>query len=402
MKLTLARGLSSWALGALLIGAGSMFVPACSCDSSGSDSTGSAGAAGTASTGGFGGNQSTGAIGAVCHPDCIAPQKCSVDSTCIDAGSCHGDPDCGMGQICDIPTSLCVPGGGCGSKESKTTAIPPNLLIVLDRSCSMTEKIGAKTKWQIAVEALNALMATYNGQIRFGITLFPDRVAPSCGQDVIPVHPGPGNEAAITAMLTASLTAGDPMFPNGPCVTNIDTAIEQAQAEPALADATRSDFVLLLTDGQQSSCNLGGGDAGTTAAITSMFNMNIPTFVIGFGSGADPVTLTQFADAGGEINTAGPHDFYDASDQTSLALALDKIANATIGCDYKLTDVPPDPTKLFVFFDNVSIPEGPPDGWTYDPVTNTITFLGAACTQLKAGNVMDVHVVYGCNMIPPN
>jgi len=273
---------------------------------------------------------------------------------------------------------------------------------VLDRSCSMTDKIGAQSKWQIAVAALENLMTTYTGQIRFGLTVFPDKVTPNCGQSTIPFPPAPGNEAAIAALLTSSLATTDPLYPAGPCVTNIDTAIEQAQAEPTLTDPARKNYVLLLTDGEQSGCNLGGGNAGTVAAITAMKAADIPTFVIGFGADADPVSLTSFADAGGEINTAGPHDFYDATNQASLAMALDNIANATIGCTYALTDIPPDPTKVFVFFDNVSIAEGPPDGWTYDPTTNTITFLGAACNEIKSGSVMDVHVVYGCNMIPPN
>lgn len=390
--------------GGVLAASLALALPSCSdSGSSGTAGTASTGTSSGTSSGGAGGMSSTGTLGNSCHPACTAPQFCSLDGTCLDPGKCHGDADCPsmMGLVCDIPTSTCVPGGGCGSKESKTTPIPPNLLIVLDRSCSMTQKIGAQSKWDIAVAALNGLMTTYDGQIRFGITLFPDKVAPSCGQDMIPVHPGPGNETAIQTMLTNSLTMGDPLFPNGPCVTNIDTAVQQAQGEPALLDTTRKNYVLLLTDGQQSACNLGGGDAGTVSTITALKNAGIPTFVIGFGSGADPVSLTQFADAGG-VPSMGAHHYYDAADQTSLAMALDTIANATIGCDYKLTDVPPDPSKVFVFFDNVSVPAGPPDGWTYDPVTNTITFLGAACGQIKSGAVTNVHVVYGCNMIPPN
>ncbi len=401
--MTMARRTHTRVMASALFFSGLALLLAASCSDAGS--TGSSGTSATGSgsaSGGGAATGSTGALGGACMPACVAPQFCSVDGTCLDPGSCHGDADCGgMGLVCDVPTSTCVPGGGCGSKESKTTPIPPNLLVVLDRSCSMTGKVGGVSKWQIAVDALEGLMTTSSGQIRFGITFFPDRVTPSCAQDQIPVHPGPGNEATISSMLTASLTSGDPNYPNGPCVTNIDTAILQAQGEPALMDPSRKSYVLLLTDGQQAGCNLGGGDAGTTAAITQMHAAGIPTFVIGFGAAADPVSLTQFADAGGVISM-GAHHYYDASDQASLAMALDTIANATIGCDYKLTDVPPDPTKVYVFFDNVSVAGGAPDGWTYDPTTNTITFLGAACSQIKSGSVMDVHVVYGCNMIPPN
>lgn len=359
----------------------------------------------TGSSSGTGGStiatgSSTGALMNGCMPACVAPQFCSVENQCIDEGTCLANGDCAMGTVCDAATKKCVPGGGCGQQEANTTPIPPNLLVVLDRSCSMTEKIGAQTKWQIAVDALNGLMTTYANQIRFGITLFPDLVAPSCAQDTIPVPPAPGNEMAITKLLTDSLAMNDPYFPDGPCVTNIDAAMDQASKEPAFLDTTRASYALLLTDGKQSSCNVAGGDAGTTQIITAMNAAGVKTFVIGFGSGADPQSLSQFADAGG-VPEPTTH-FYDAADAASLAAALDTIANATIGCDFKLDSIPPDPGAIFVFFNNTALAGDATNGWTYDATTNTVTFHGTSCDQLKAGTVTDVDVVFGCDMPTPD
>src|SRR6185436_9898365 len=100
---------------------------------------------------------------------------------------------------------------------------------------------------------LNTMTTTYNAQIRFGLTLFPDLVAPACGQDVIPIPVAPGKELEIQTLLTNALKGADPYFPDNPCQTNIDTAMSQAQTEPALADVDRKSFVLLLTDGKQAS-----------------------------------------------------------------------------------------------------------------------------------------------------
>jgi len=276
---------------------------------------------------------------------------------------------------------------------------PPNLLIVLDRSCSMTDVIGGKTKWQIAVAELTQLMTTYAGKIRFGITLFPDRVMPNCTQSTIPFDPAPGNETPIGMLLNKSLATTDMYYPNGPCVTNIDSAIAQASMEPAFSDTTRKSFALLLTDGEQSGCNAAGGNAGTIAALKAMNMKGVSTFVIGFGASADPVSLTQFANAGGVPNS-GPA-YYDATDQASLDAALLKIANETLSCDFKLNSAPPNAEKIYVFFNKMVEAGDPTNGWTYDATTNTITFHGMSCDQLKSGSVTDLQVIFGCSQPTP-
>ena len=60
-----------------------------------------------------------------------------------------------------------------------------NLLIVLDRSCSMTSNsIMGKTRWDIAVAAINKLTANNSGKIRFGLATFPNKTTttPKCVQ----------------------------------------------------------------------------------------------------------------------------------------------------------------------------------------------------------------------------
>jgi hypothetical protein len=36
------------------------------------------------------------------------------------------------------------------------------------------------------------------------------------------------------------------------------------------------------------------------------------------------------------------------------------------------------------------------DGRDYDPATQTVTFYGTACDDLKAGKVTDLDIVFGC------
>jgi hypothetical protein len=347
----------------------------------------------------------TGTCGA--PADCDAGNLCSVTKKCIPTGTCQGDGDCEAGYQCDATTSTCVPGGGCGAKEFKIEAVAPNMFISLDRSCSMTGGGGGgKTKWQISVAALNQMLTNLTGKVRWGIGLFPDITGDKCAQDAPQFAVGDGNEAGIQALLTAALQKADPFFPDGPCVTNIDTAIQQASQDPSFSDPTRKSFVLLMTDGNQAGCNLAGGDTGTESLIKQMNTNGVSTFVVGFGNGVDPAQLNKFADAGGVPNN-DPADptthFYKANDATSLEAALNKISGSIVGCSYTLDSVPPDPNAIYVFFDNVKVPRDPSHqaGWDYDPATNQVTFYGADCDKLKANQVTDVDVVFGCDKPTP-
>lgn len=335
-----------------------------------------------------------------CKPACVDPQFCSVANTCIDKGTCAADGDCTSGMKCDA-TKKCVPGGDCGAQKAVATAIPPNMLITLDRSCSMTSKVGTLTKWAIAVGALNTMMTKYAAKIRFGITLFPDTDADTCKQGAIPVEPGPGNETKISTMLTNALKTGDPLFPDGPCVTNIDTAFQQVTGSTSLKDKTRPNFVLLVSDGAQSSgCSAAGGDAGTEKFIAGLLKLGIKTAVIGFGAGVDGAQLDKFAVAGGMPST-GATKFYKAEDAATLDAALAAIAGAALGCTYALDKTPADPTKIFVFFDGTKeITADPTNGWTYDAATNSVTFHGTTCADLKADKVKSVDIVLGCKNTP--
>jgi hypothetical protein len=346
--------------------------------------------------------------GGVCAVPCLPPQVCGRSNQCITPGTCASDADCESGKQCvsgDAGDKVCIPGSSCGSEKLVADVVPPNLLVVLDRSCSMTDMVGNTTKWAIAVAALNNMTQTYAGKIRFGLTLFPDTVTPNCGQGMIPIPVGPNNETPIRNLLTAALQTSNANFPDGPCVTNIDTAMQQAATEPGFNDTTRQSYALLVTDGAQSGCNLAGGDTGTATIVANLFTQrNIPTYVIGFGSGVDAPQLNILAVNGGRPRSTMPNRYYDAGDQASLDAALSTIGAQTLGCVYQLQKAPPDPTQIYVFFDKVSVPRDPTHmgNWDYDATTNRVTFYGAACTQLKSGTVKVLDIVFGCDVPPPS
>ena len=76
------------------------------------------------------------------------------------------------------------------------------------------------------------------------------------------------------------------------------------------------------------------------------------------------------------------------------------IATAAISCTFTFDKTPPDASQIYVFFDGQAVPNDLTmmNGWVYDPATNSVTFYGMACDDLKAGMVTDVEVIFGCDV----
>lgn len=266
----------------------------------------------------------------------------------------------------------------------------------------MTAAVGTSTRWQVAIAAINGLLTTFKDRAYFGLSLFPDTDGANCTQGSIPIPLAPMNAAPIQSLLNAALQMNNANFPKGPCVTNIDTGLKQAASDPGLKEANRRGFVLLITDGAQSGCNAGGGDTGSIATINQLHQQGIDTFVVGFGSGVDTATLNALADKGGQPTSDPTTRFYKAEDRAQLEAALEHIRIRAMGCTYQLQAEPPDPSKLFVFFNGANQVLRDPAhtrGWDYEATAKRVTFYGADCEAIKANQVTKLDIVYGCPTI---
>jgi hypothetical protein len=342
-------------------------------------------------------------------PDCPSNEFCSeLDGKCHTIGVCSGNADCQPGMMCDTTNHNCV--GGCGGEPLDVTHLPANMLLVLDRSCSMTNNISpGLSKWEAAVAALTSVLTNYETKIRWGMTLFPDTETANCDQSYFPFGLADANGGALgpiaTALNTALVThsSQDPFFPNGPCVTNIDSGIVQAATDPGLDATDRKSYLMLITDGKQSSCGANGGDNGTEAAVMALHDTrHIDTFIVGFGAGTDKNQMNTLAMLGGQARSPVPPDdllFYQADTPQQLDQAFQHIASLVLSCQYRVDPPPPDPTMTYVFFDKhetVTRDETHAEGWDYDPSTQTLSFYGDSCTRLTTSTVTDVDVVFGC------
>lgn len=321
------------------------------------------------------------------QPDALPPGACTVDADCPDDQRCNDAGQCF---------------GGCG-ETLDLTYVAPNFMVVLDRSCSMDklpEPTATQTKWASAVAALGNVLVGHATDVDWGLTLFPDTTGTTCSQDANTVPLGPNQATAISTLLTDALVRTDALFPKAPCVTNIDTGLQAAAQDPALA--TKASYLMLVTDGAQSSCIDGGGDAGSEATVAALARDGIKTFVVGFGGAVDAAELNELAMLGGAAK-AGATKYYRADTAAQLDAVFTQIAELVVSCEYTVDPAPENLDETYVFFDNSELVPHDPSraaGWDYDPATMTLAFYGTYCERVQRHQVDDVDVVFGCP-VPP-
>lgn len=73
-------------------------------------------------------------------------------------------------------------------------------------------------------------------------------------------------------------------------------------------------------------------------------------------------------------------------------------------CTFDLETVPPVPDNIRVQGRVnavlVTVPQGDPDGWLYEPGFMAITLDGASCRQVRDGTLTDLRVLFGCPSCP--
>jgi hypothetical protein len=281
--------------------------------------------------------------------------------------------------------------GNCGAMEFALQRIPPNVMLVIDRSGSMGMSIGggsATTKWTDLKNAVSSLVTNYDSEMHLGAAIFSSDGNCAASNVDVPLA------AAAGATVMTKLNAQGPTG-NTPTAYALDTVISKGMVN----DKTRGNYVVLATDGEPN-C----GDVDVATRITSLYNQtpSVKTFVIGIGDGtaSDPTLLNSWADAGHTARTGATH-YFQTSSPTDLKAAFDAIVGGIVSCDFKMTQAAPDPSLINVTENGVAVSPSPTNGYSFDPSTNTVTLHGTACDMLKSNASTKVGVLYGCPGPPP-
>jgi hypothetical protein len=349
--------------------------------SGGGGEGGASGGAGNGTAGSGGGSGSGGRSGGIADADFFRPP---------DAGNLDGRGD--------APPSDAM----CGFQKYKLERVPPELLVVLDRSTSMNLPADGTmgTRWTETTAALLEVLTQTDGVVSWGLKNYP--VPSGCmvatGVDVpINTRAMPVADAIRMTMPNATGDGGTPTA----------EAMRSALAYMRTLTSPNKKYVVLATDGIPT-CPDGATtavrDQMAVAAVGEVKAAGFDTFVIGIataGTNADRV-LSEMATAGGRPRMGAMPPYYPVANRADLVTALKMITTAVSDCRFALDKEPPSKDDVAVDLDGRRIPRHMTDGWEYSPDGKAIIVHGMACDDLKAGKIMNVDITFGCpNVIIP-
>lgn len=301
----------------------------------------------------------------------------------------------------------------CGTRTQTAKMILPDIMLVMDRSLSMTNDIndqmcaggspmngncGASSKWQIVVPVISQVVTDTDARVNWGMFYLGDEPA-QCGVANAPVVPiAAMNAAAVATSLTANQFTGATGTPTR-------RAIQQAVSYLTGLGDSNPKYLLFATDGQPncattSATSLGMDDtAGADQAVKDALAAGIPTFVVGVGNTNAAASLNQLAMDGGKPQTGGTTSYYQVNDAAALATAFGTIVGQAASCTFNI-GAPPDGTNtdgLAVYGDGTPITMDPANGWSFKNGDKTTVILnGPVCDQVMSGAIHDVTVAFVC------
>jgi len=303
----------------------------------------------------------------------------------------------------------------CAAVNHGATRLPPDILIVQDKSGSMddsadgscTSNCGTKAKWSQVTTALNQVVGMTDTSVNWGLKFFSDNG--HCGANGAPVvSVGTGKAAAIASAISGTKPGG-----NTPTRDAITTGAAYLMG---LTD-TNKKYLLLATDGlpncpagcsltnPSNACTMTDNpaeDKAATDAVAAAAAAGVPVFVIGVGMTGADATLNAMAVAGGMPQTGASTSFYSVTDTASLVSALNAILGRVASCKFNVGDAPNSMTsvdQIDVFGDSTLISKDPnhANGWDYTNGTHTaIEVYGPQCDAILSGAIKNVTITFRC------
>lgn len=383
-----------------------------------------------------------------------APQAGTTAQTQAGIGGQSVDPNAGSGgspATNNVLNPELVFASGCAVATERSSLLPSNLLLVVDRSgsmncnpppttsseqCEVDQKRADRTmpsKYDLIVTALTQAIGQLDETSAVGVSYFNNDGG--CGVSALPTVTvaklTQGQQAVVKTSL-ASIT------PEGatPLVGATLLAYQYLHNAALNGEITGNRYAVLITDGEQSeSCSVDQYCKTAQecsdllierAGVAAGPGVNIRTFVIGVpGSENNRTMLSKLAQVGG---TARPgctieqgNCHFDVSSEPDLEIALldalQRITRQTLSCELDLPRPAgggmADPAFVNVVFSPHSsrayvIPQdrsqpcnAGANGWQYDSTQQQIRLCGTACTSVRSDLGGQIDVVLGCPSVVP-
>jgi Mg-chelatase subunit ChlD len=287
------------------------------------------------------------------------------------SGACTVDADISAAPTLEGEANVEV--GDCPVRTIDVYGAVPDMLIVLDRSLSMS----LNRRWEPSKQAVKTITRDYGGLLRFGMSVFPG-AAGDCAQGQLDVPLSIANGSAIADLIDHTQTSG--LTPTGPALSQALRIL--GDRSPVADAAVRPAYVLLVTDGEPNCQALplfpdSAQQDAARAAVRALKDKNIPTYVIGYQIDASyQGMMNELAQLGGTAR----YRAVENADQ--IVTTFREITKDVVKCSFDLSEAS-DPHFVRVQIDQTSIALDASDGWTIQG--KTVTLQGAACTKLRDG-----------------
>ena len=323
----------------------------------------------------------------------------------------------------------------CQVAEATLTPVPPNIMLVLDKSRSMISNSWDHdadpgtpdvTRWFSLYQVVDFVVSTFNAQINFGANLFPSTqvmqtfqnyqevchvwnqpeipVAPMNANAILNGIPGPNDDAIIWGATPAAAgfaVARDHLMSLDPNVPRAVVFIADGAAN-CMAGQTGTNLLWVY-------------DTNLPAVVGAAYTeLGLPTYVVGIDIEQNPTSnpgdpqgiipydeMNLVAQAGGRPRP-GNEMFYQTLNQIELQAALQEIIDDTLSCVVPLNPAPAFPDLLEIHIGNTEVPRvtdcETEDGWVYsdpNPPYDSIELCGTWCGQLKSTGALKAE--YYCN-----
>lgn len=359
-------------------------------------------------------------------------------------GSSTDTPTTDAADSTSSSTGPIEPPDNCGEVDFELVAVPPNVVLVLDKSGSMVSDNDADddgvpdgfwdhdadpmtpviSRWNSLYNVVDFVVTNFDAQINFGGVLFPSTdatnqySASACVVEPTPeIAVGPNNGLAILAGIPDALDID--IQGATPATAGIQTALDHLDT----LDPTVPQFLILVTDGA-ANCS---ADHPSPPDLIEIYDENLPilvgsaftdrdvaTFVVGIdivdeevGAGNDGipqantfVELNTVAVAGGRPK-AGSEKFFNTVNEIELMDALGQIAGQVVSCVIPLDPAPENPDFVEVEIAGNKLDRvddcATEDGWVYvnpDGPYDALELCGSACDAYVDAGLVDA--TYGC------
>jgi hypothetical protein len=303
-----------------------------------------------------------------------------------------GAPACGARKAIRLVPE--ADAGGCRRQEHDLRRFPAELLVLLDRSSSMSRPAdrGGSTLWQEVTGALDETIARSQGLVRWSLKLFPT-VFGCAVSDGVEVSADDGDAEQVRA----ALRAASPAVQRGG--TPAQAAVRAATAYLSRRRTEKLQYMMLATDGAPTCRDQGpmGGDTeGTVEALRDAARKGLPTFVVGIAieGSQQHAALNDMADAGGQPR-GGSTRYFSALNRREVEAALAPIVSY-VSCSLPLPAraAPEDPVAVTI--DDEPVPESPAEGWTLNDSRGAVSLTGSWCAKIRERQAQKITVSVAC------